>query len=133
MDIYGEIVLDHFKHPRHSGLLSDATMQAGDANTVCGDSVKISLKISPDGTVENFGFEGEGCAISMASTSLMGEKLIGRKLSDILAMNQEEVLELLGIPISPGRTKCALLGYSCVKKAITLFNSEKEQIENEKN
>jgi len=132
MDIYGEIVLDHFKNPRHAGLLDDATIKAADSNTVCGDSVKISLKIAADGTVENFGFEGEGCAISMASTSLMGEKLIGRRLPDILAMSQQEVLELLAIPISPGRTKCALLGYSCVKKALTLLKQETKQSPDDK-
>lgn len=124
MDIYGEIVLDHFKHPRHSGILDHADFQAEDANTLCGDTVKISVKAGSDGVIGDFGFEGDGCAISIASTSLLGENLIGMKLDDVVAMKNEQVLEMLGIPISPGRMKCALLGYSCLKKAVTLYQSQ---------
>ena len=124
MDLYGEIILDHFKHPRHSGEMESPNLQAEDANTVCGDSVKIFLKADNDGLITDFSFVGDGCAISVASTSLLGEKIIGRKLAAVLDMKQEDVLELLGVPISPGRIKCALLGYSCLKKAARLYQSK---------
>lgn len=132
MDIYGEIVLDHFKHPRHAVLLTDANLNAEDANTVCGDTVKISLQAGADGIINNFGFEGEGCAISIASTSLLSEKLIGLKLDTILSMKEQDVLDLLGIPISPGRIKCAMLGFSCIKKAALLYQAQENKNAQEK-
>lgn len=124
MNIYGEIILDHFKNPRQAGLLSGADLLGEDFNPLCGDKVKVSARIGGDGVISGFGFEGDGCAISVASTSLLGEKLVGKKLEDILAMDGTEVLNLLEIPISPGRIKCALLGFSCLKKAATIYQSE---------
>jgi nitrogen fixation NifU-like protein len=125
MDIYGEIVLDHFRHPRKAKLLEGADWQATDSNPLCGDRVTVTLSTDQNGIITDFGFEGDGCAISVASTSLLGEKLPGRKLDELLKMPKEEVLDLLGIPISPGRIKCALLGYSCIKKA--LINAKRKE------
>jgi nitrogen fixation NifU-like protein len=127
MDIYGEIILDHFKNPRQAGLLEQADLLGEDSNPLCGDKVKISLKVSQVGVIEKFGFLGDGCAISVASTSLLGEKLIGKKLLEILAMDGEEMLKLLEIPISPGRIKCALLGFSCIKKSATIYQAEQKK------
>lgn len=124
MDIYGEIILDHFKNPRQAGLLEQADVIGEDFNPLCGDKVKISLKISEQGVIEEFGFLGDGCAISVASSSILGEKLIGRKLEEVLKMESEEMLKLLEIPISAGRVKCALLGFSCVKKSATIYLAE---------
>lgn len=121
MDIYGEIILDHFKNPRNSGEVADAQISGEDLNPLCGDKVKIWLKLDVANCVEKFGFVGDGCAISVASASLLGEKLIGKKLEEILAMEGKDVLELLEIPISAGRIKCALLGFSCLKKAATIY------------
>lgn len=126
MDIYGEIILDHFKHPRQAGLISDAEAVADDLNPLCGDKVKISLKIDND-KIAGFGFDGDGCAISVASTSILGEQLVGMSLEEFAKLGNEEVLGKLGVPISPGRIKCALLGYSCVKKAITVYKHGYEQ------
>ncbi len=124
MDIYGEILLDHFKNPRHLGLLKDGNILAEDLNPMCGDKVTVSLKVDDHGIIQNFGFLGNGCAISVASISLFGDKIIGQKLDDILQMSGEEAIKLLEIPISPGRVKCALLGFSCIKKAATLHKSK---------
>ncbi len=125
MDIYGEIILDHFNNPRQAGLLENPDLQAEDFNPLCGDKVKVSLKTDAKGIIKKFGFVGEGCAISVASTSLLGEKLIGLNLKDFLDLDQEEILKLLGIPVSPGRTKCALLGFSCIRKAAKIAQAEK--------
>lgn len=117
--------MDHFKHPRQAGLISNAEALADDLNPLCGDKVKISLKIA-NGKIEAFGFDGDGCAISVASTSILGEQLIGMSLEEFEKLGNEEILEKLGVPISPGRIKCALLGYSCVKKAITVYKHSHE-------
>jgi nitrogen fixation NifU-like protein len=122
MDMYGEIILDHFKNPKNKGLIEGADIAGEDLNPLCGDKVKISI-VSKDGKVEKFGFEGEGCAISVASTSILGEKLVGMELSDLEKMENEELLEMIEVPISAGRIKCAMLGLSCIKKAIKLKNA----------
>jgi nitrogen fixation NifU-like protein len=124
MDIYGEIILDHFKNPRQAGLLKNSDLQAEDFNPLCGDKVKVSLKVDPAGKISKFGFEGDGCAISVASESLLGEKIIGLNLNEVTGMENEEVLKMLGIPISPGRVKCAVLGFSCIKKAAKVHLAE---------
>lgn len=124
MDMYGEIILDHFKNPRQSELLDYSHLACEDSNPLCGDKVKITLQVNDANEVTKFGFNGEGCAVSIASTSLLGEKLLGKKIDDLVKMSNDEVLDLLGIPISPGRLKCALLGFSCIKKAATLKQAE---------
>jgi nitrogen fixation NifU-like protein len=123
MDIYGEIILDHFKNPRQAGLLEKPDLSCEDYNPLCGDKVKITAKVA-DGVIKEFGFIGDGCAISVASTSLLGEKLLGQKLETVMKMDSDEVVKLLEIPISPGRIKCALLGFSCLKKGATIYQAE---------
>jgi nitrogen fixation NifU-like protein len=129
MDLYGEIILDHFKNPRHCGLVKDAQITGEDNNPLCGDKVKTSLKVNQDGVIEDFGFEGDGCAISVASTSILGENLPGMKLKDLENLSNEELYELIAVPISPGRVKCALLGLTCLKKSIKLYQAEHGQKE----
>lgn len=120
MDMYGEIILDHFKNPRNSELLEYSHLKCEDSNPMCGDKVKVTLQVNDANEVIKFGFKGEGCAISVAATSLLGEKIIGMNLNELVNLNSAEVLDMLGIPISTGRVKCALLGYSCIKKAAKL-------------
>jgi nitrogen fixation protein NifU and related proteins len=124
MDMYGEIILDHFKNPRQSVLLESAHLSCEDSNPLCGDKVKVTLQVNDANEITKFGFQGEGCAVSIASTSLLGEKLIGLNVDDLLLMDNGQVLELLEIPISPGRVKCALLGFSCLKKAAKIREAE---------
>lgn len=126
MDIYGEIILDHFKNPRQASLIDNAEIVGEDFNPLCGDKVRLTAKLDEYGRIDKFGFLGDGCAISVASTSLFGEKILGKPLAEVMAMTPEEVLELLEIPISPGRIKCALLGFSCLKKAATIYQAEEK-------
>ena len=126
MDIYGEIILDHFKNPRQAALLKDAEIAGEDFNPLCGDKVKLTAKLDDYGRIAEFGFIGDGCAISVASTSLLGEKILGKPLDEVMKMEGDAVLELLEIPISPGRIKCALLGFSCLKKAATIYQAEQK-------
>lgn len=127
MDIYAEIILDHFKNPRHKGLIAEAEVQGKDLNPLCGDQVTISLKVDEADEVVKYGFEGSGCAISMAAASMLGEKLTGLKLAEVEAISQEQMIEWLGVEISAARVKCALLALSCIKKAIKIYLHQKNE------
>ena len=125
MDLYGEIILDHFKNPRNAGELTNAQISGEDLNPLCGDKVKVWLQVNTAGVVEQFSFIGDGCAISIASTSIIGEEIAGKSLTELENLENEKIYEMIGVPISPGRVKCALLGITCIKKAIKLYNAEK--------
>ena len=117
--LYRELILDHYKNPRNHGPLEDADAHAEGQNPLCGDEVAISLKFGDDGdTIANVHFEGRGCAISQAATSMLTELVEGRKASDVAAMDKDELLEEIGIPLTPVRLKCAILGLGVLKVAL---------------
>ena len=117
--LYRELILDHYKNPRAHGLLSEPDASAEGQNPLCGDEIAISLTFGDDGeTIEAIGFEGRGCAISQASTSMLMELVKGRKAGEVAAMPKEELLEEVGIPLSPVRLKCAILGLGVLKVAL---------------
>lgn len=120
MDIYSEIILDYFKHPHNKGIIKNATSTANEDNPLCGDKIRIDLLFDKKNKVKKATFTGEGCAISQASASMLTEKLIGKTKEKIKNMKNEEIYEMLNIPISPGRVKCALLGLVTAKKAAIL-------------
>jgi nitrogen fixation protein NifU and related proteins len=111
---YREFILDHYKNPRNFGRLEDASVSHGEYNPLCGDLVGMDLRIA-DGVIEDVRFHGRGCAISQASASLMTERLKGMSLEDARQISKEDVLEDLGIEISPARLKCALLTLKVLK------------------
>lgn len=117
MNLYQDHILDHYHNPRHFGLLEYSTHQAEALNPTCGDRLTVSLKVE-DATVTAVGFEGEGCAISIASASIFYETLSGSKISSLMEKEPSEVLTLTGLTISPGRMKCALLSLEALKKAL---------------
>jgi nitrogen fixation NifU-like protein len=109
MDIYREIILDHFRDPRNRGHL-DHPHYVGDAtNTSCGDTLTLELCVDEHRTVTDVAFSGTGCAISQAAASLLTDAMKGKTFEEIRAMTREDVFRLLGGPISPGRENCALL------------------------
>jgi nitrogen fixation protein NifU and related proteins len=117
--MYREVILDHYKSPRGHGLIENADAQAEGQNPLCGDEVTISVKFAADGeTIESVGFEGRGCAISQAATSMLTELVQGRKASEVAALPKEELLEEIGIPLTPIRLKCAILGLGVLKVAL---------------
>src|ERR671928_1874505 len=117
--LYREVILDHYKNPRGHGVLEDADAQAEGQNPLCGDEVTMSVRFAADGeTIEEVGFEGRGCAISQAATSMLTELVQGRKASDVAALPKEELLEEIGIPLTPIRLKCAILGLGVLKVAL---------------
>jgi len=109
MELYREIVLEHFRDPRNQGHL-DHPDRIGDAtNTTCGDKLTLELSLDTTGRVSAVAFDGQGCAISQASASLLTEEMKGKTLDELRAMDRECVFRLLGGPVSPGRENCALL------------------------
>ena len=117
--LYREVILDHYKNPRGHGILEGADAQAEGENPLCGDEVTISVRFGPDGeTIDEIGFEGRGCAISQAATSMLTEMVKGRKASEIAELPKEALLDEIGIPLTPIRLKCAILGLGVLKVAL---------------
>ncbi len=114
--MYRDYILDHYKNPRNSGELPGATNTYHDSNPLCGDEITMALLID-DGLVKDVRFQGKGCAISQASASILTEEIKGKTLDEVKAIDQQHILENLGIPISPARVKCALLGLKTLKGA----------------
>jgi len=136
-ELYQEIILDHSRHPRHFGALATASHVAEGYNPLCGDRVKVYLKVDEDGRIADVSFEGRGCAISVASASLMTEMLKGRKIDDAEALmggflrmvkgedagglegDDRERLEVMaGVSAFPMRVKCATLAWHAMKAAL---------------
>jgi nitrogen fixation NifU-like protein len=117
--LYREVILDHYKNPRGHGLLEDADAQAEGQNPLCGDEVSIYVAFGEDGdTIEEVKFSGRGCAISQAATSMLTELVQGRSAQEVATLPRDELLDEIGIPLTPVRLKCALLGLSTLKLAL---------------
>ena len=106
--LYREVILDHYKAPRNHGLLDPADAVAEGQNPLCGDEIKVTVRFGAGDVLEEVGFEGQGCAISQAATSMLSELVTGRTAQDIAAMPKEELLEEIGIPLTPSASQvCA--------------------------
>ena len=117
--MYREVILDHYKNPRGHGELEGADAHAEGQNPLCGDEVSIFVVFGEDGdTIDEVKFSGRGCAISQAATSMLTEMVQGRKASEIATMPRDELLDEVGIPLTPIRLKCALLGLGVLKVAL---------------
>ncbi|HEX7254360.1 MAG TPA: SUF system NifU family Fe-S cluster assembly protein [Gaiellaceae bacterium] len=118
-DLYREVILDHYKNPRGHGVIDDADAQAEGMNPLCGDEVAIYVAFGEDGeTIEEVKFSGRGCAISQAATSMLMEMVEGRTATEVGELSKDELLEEIGIPLTPIRLKCALLGLGVLKVAL---------------
>jgi len=117
--MYREVILDHYKNPRGHGVLDPADAEADGQNPLCGDEVSIYVAFGEDGeTIDEIKFSGRGCAISQAATSMLTDLVKGRTAAEVAALPKEEILDEVGIPLTPVRMKCAILGLGVVKVAL---------------
>jgi nitrogen fixation NifU-like protein len=116
-DLYRDYILEHYRRPHNFGVIDAPTSSYEGANPLCGDRITMQLGIS-DGVLDRVGFTGRGCAISQASASLLTDEIKGKPLADVARLGSEDVLDLLGIEISPARMKCATLSLDTLQHAI---------------
>ncbi len=117
MNLYQEQLLDHYKNPRHHGVLDDPEIIVQNYNPSCGDQVVIHANVR-NGILEEVAFSGKGCVISQAATSLLCEKMSGKSVEIIGQLSKDDILELIGINLGPTRLRCALLGLEALQKGI---------------
>jgi len=118
-DMYQEVILQHYRAPKNFGPLPDADHVGEESNPLCGDHITLRLKVDPGShKIDQVRFQGDGCAISMASTSMLTEKLAGITLEEAGRLTRDDVLNQLGIPLSPVRVKCALTGFAALGRAL---------------
>ncbi len=114
-DLYREIIIDRYKNPLYRGALNPNDISFEDDNPLCGDHIRIDLRLDADGRVSEAAFDGHGCAISQASADLLMETILGKTLDEVKALSREDILEMLGIELGPVRLKCALLSLKVLK------------------
>jgi nitrogen fixation protein NifU and related proteins len=117
--LYREVILDHYKNPRGHGVIEDADAEAEGQNPLCGDEVSVYVAFDEDGeTIEDVKFSGRGCAISQAATSMLMEMVSGRTATEVAVLDKDELLAEIGVPLTPVRLKCAMLGLTTLKVAL---------------
>jgi nitrogen fixation NifU-like protein len=129
-DFYRELIVEHYKNPVYKGTLDPNDFTYEDENPLCGDHIRVDLRVDEKKIITEAVFSGHGCAISQASADLLMESIIGKPLDEVKNMTKETVLELLGIQLGPVRLKCALLSLKVLKAGLYgIGNIEEELLE----
>jgi nitrogen fixation protein NifU and related proteins len=115
--IYREIIMDHSRNPRNKGTLDPADFTYEDVNPLCGDEIRIDVRVKND-QIDEIAFSGRGCAVSQASASILTEMVDGMSIEQVKAITKDDLLEEIGIPVSPARLKCALLSLKVLKAGL---------------
>jgi nitrogen fixation protein NifU and related proteins len=113
-DLYRDYILEHYRRPHNFGVIEEPSATFEGANPLCGDRITMQLGVK-DGIVERVGFTGRGCAISQASASLLTDEIKGKRIEDVAGFRADDLLEILGIEISPARLKCAMLSFDSLQ------------------
>ncbi|MGV8169379.1 MAG: iron-sulfur cluster assembly scaffold protein [Candidatus Nanoarchaeia archaeon] len=124
-DLYRQELLELYRNPKNKGIMLNPHIHTDDSNPLCGDQVEIFVRLDKEGKVKEAMFEGKGCVISIASASLLTDYIKGKTLKEIEYITREDLLDLIGINLSPSRIKCAVLPLATLKKGI-LSQKEKE-------
>ena len=119
--VYSEIILDYYRHPRNKGTLDHPHIKAKDSNPLCGDIIEMQLELDGNDSVKDVRFNGQGCAISQASASMLTELVKGKTLDDARTISKEEILSLIGGQLSAVRLKCALLSLKVLKTGVYTY------------
>jgi nitrogen fixation protein NifU and related proteins len=118
-DLYRENLLDHYENPRHRGTLEQADISHEESNPLCGDKIRVDVKLTEDHTgIAEIAFSGDGCIISQATASMLMEEVAGKSLADVQKLERQDVLDLVGVPLTTARVKCALLGLKVLKAGL---------------
>ena len=128
-DLYREIILDHYKNPVHKGKLDSSDYEFEDENPLCGDFLHIELKTDEKGIVTDAKFDGHGCAISVATADMLMDSLIGKSIEEVKKLSKQDILDMLGIELSPVRLKCALLSLKVTKAAAYKMEEAQDDLE----
>ncbi len=123
-DMYRQQILDHYKNPRNYGELEDPTFTHVGENPMCGDEIRMDVKLDDEETIEQIAFSGDGCAISQASASMLSSKLQGTTVEELLGMDRDDVIDMLGVDISPMRVKCAVLAEKVAQDGAEIYRGE---------
>ena len=124
-DMYRQQILDHYKNPRNYGEMEDPTFSHVGENPSCGDTIKMDVRLEDDGeTIEYVAFSGDGCAISQASASMLSQRLPGTTLSELKEMDRDDIVDMLGVDISPMRIKCAVLAEKVAQDGAKIYEGE---------
>jgi nitrogen fixation NifU-like protein len=130
-DLYRELIIDRYKNPHFRGSLEPHDISFEDDNPLCGDHIKIDLRVDENDRVSEVAFDGHGCAISQASADLLAESVLGKSLDEIKQINKQDILDMLGIELGPVRLKCALLSLKVLKAGVYgLGEASDELVEN---
>jgi nitrogen fixation NifU-like protein len=117
-DLYRDYILEHYRRPHNFGVLDAPSASYEGANPLCGDRIRLQIRVA-DGAIAEVGFTGRGCAISQASASLLTDEIKGKPLDSAATFSGDDLLDLLGIEISPARMKCAMLSHDALQHVLT--------------
>jgi nitrogen fixation NifU-like protein len=117
-DMYRENILEHGTNPHNKGILDPADIDYEASNPLCGDRLRLTLRLDDQGRISEIGWDGQGCAISQAAASMLGEEILGKTMDEVRAIGKQDVFDMLGIPLSMNRVKCALLSLKVLTVAL---------------
>jgi nitrogen fixation NifU-like protein len=117
-DLYRELIIDRYKNPHYRGSLEPHDISFEDDNPLCGDHIRMDIRVNGDERISEVAFNGHGCAISQATADLLAESIVGKSLDEVKEISKQDILDMLGIELGPVRLKCALLSLKVLKAGV---------------